>query len=240
MTNTISTKMIRYARTAGILYLIIIVTGLFSEMFVRGSLITQNDPLATINNIKANETLYRLGFISDLTMAICDVGVAYLFYILLKSVDKQLAALAMIFRLIQATIIAMNLIHYFAVIVLIKTGSTNIAQSVMYNLSLHKYGYLISGVFFGISCIVLGYLFKKSTNFPQWLGYLILLGGAGYLIDCFANFILPEYAPLTEILLLFTAVIAELSLCLLLLIKGVKRPPLSSLTNTNGLKKSNS
>lgn len=224
MTTATEKTTIKNARLTGLLYLIIIICGLFTEMFVRGTMVIQGDALTTVNNIKAGEGMFRLGFVSDLIMVIADIGVAVLFYILLKPVNKSLSILAAIFRLVQATIIAINLINHFAVILLINETNAELVQAqTMFYLDLHTYGYLISGVFFGLSCLVLGHLFSKSTLFPKILGYLIAIGGAAYLIDCFTNFLAPQYADITEIAVVFTAVIAELATCLWLLIKGVKR-----------------
>lgn len=224
MTTTIETTTIRNARLTGLLYLIIIFCGLFSEMFVRGAMIVPNDAAATVNNIKAGESLYRIGFVCDLIMVIADIGVALLFYILLKPVNKALAILAAIFRLVQGTIIAMNLLNHFAVLLLINNPDTAFVNTqTMFYIDMHMYGYLISGVFFGLSCLVLGRLFYKSHLFPNILAYMIAIGGAGYLIDCFTNFVVPQYAEVTELIVLATAVISEITVCLWLLIKGVKR-----------------
>ncbi|MCB9047769.1 MAG: DUF4386 family protein, partial [Chitinophagales bacterium] len=41
----------RYGHIAGILYLVIIISGLFSELFVRSALIIPGDATATAHNI---------------------------------------------------------------------------------------------------------------------------------------------------------------------------------------------
>jgi hypothetical protein len=55
------------ARLAGIIYLTMVITGLFAQ-FVRLELMVADDPAATADNITASETLFRLGFMSDLIM----------------------------------------------------------------------------------------------------------------------------------------------------------------------------
>jgi hypothetical protein len=52
-----------WARAAGVLYLIIIVFGLFGEMFVRSSLIAPGNAAATAGNNMASEGLFRAGFV---------------------------------------------------------------------------------------------------------------------------------------------------------------------------------
>jgi hypothetical protein len=217
------------ARTAGVLYLVIIISGLFSELFVRSGIIVPGDANATAGNIAANSFLFRIGFISDLIMVMSDVGVALLLYFVLKPVNKGLSMLAAFFRLAQATVLGINLLNFYLPLLLL--GDANYLSSFtneqLNSLSLlflnaHSYGYLISGVFFGISCVVLGHLIFKAGYFPKWLGILVVAAGISYLIDCVVNFLFPELASTSEILVMTVAVISELSLCLFLLIKGVK------------------
>lgn len=218
------------ARTAGVLYLVIILTGLFSELFVRSGIIIPGDAATTLSNIAENTMLFRIGFVSDLIMVMSDVGVALLFYLLLKHVNNGLSLLAAFFRLAQATVIGINLLNYFMPLLLVgKAGYLSSFSTEQINslgllfLNAHSYGYLISGVFFGISCIILGSLIHKSRIFPKWLGVLVVSAGISYLMDCLVNFLFPEFASTSEILVMTVAVVSELSLCLYLLINGVKR-----------------
>lgn len=229
MEKEISTRQLRsYARIAGGLYLIIIVSGLFSEMFVRSGTVVLDDIQRTAENIQAKETLFRVGFLSDLIMVMSDVGVALLFYLLFRHVNKGLSMLSAFFRLAQATVIGINLLNFFMPLLLLNNGgylqsfsAEQLDALSSLFLEAHTYGYLISGVFFGISCIILGLLIYRSEYFPRWLGVLVLSAGISYLIDCLTNFMAPGYAYLSEYLVISVAVISELSLCLFLLIRGI-------------------
>ena len=89
----------------------------------------------------------------------------------------------------------------------------------------HNYGFLIGLVFFGIHLFLISYLILKSGYIPKILGILLILSALGYLLDSFANFLLPNYADYQTIFLLLVAVpgiVGELSLTLWLLIKGTK------------------
>ncbi len=222
-------KMKRNAHVAGVLYLIIIFTGLFSEMVVRQEIIIPGNAVATAKNIEANMFLFRVGFISDLVMVVSDVTVALLFYLLLKPVNQGLSMLAAFFRLAQAAVIGINLLNYFMPLLILgdnayfRTFSSEQAGSlVLLFLNAHSYGYLISGIFFGVSCIILGYLFFNAEHFSKWLGVLVAAAGVSYLIDCIVNFLFPDFASASEMLVMSVAVVSELSLCLFLLIKGIK------------------
>lgn len=76
-------------------------------------------------------------------------------------------------------------------------------------------------MFFGVSCIALGYLILKSGFLPRVLGILMTIAGACYLINSMTLILFP---PLASILLLLPAFIAELSLALWLTAKGVNVP----------------
>jgi hypothetical protein len=63
----------RYARIGGVLYLAIIVLGIFGEVFVRGTLVVSGDATATANAIAASEPLWRAGIAGDLLMHVLDL-----------------------------------------------------------------------------------------------------------------------------------------------------------------------
>ncbi len=86
------------ARVAGGLWLTCIVMGIFG--FVAGSsVIVAGDAAATATNILANESLFRLGFASDLISGLSYVGVTALLYYLLKPAGRSLALIAAFFGL---------------------------------------------------------------------------------------------------------------------------------------------
>jgi hypothetical protein len=230
-----SASLRRIARTAGILYIVIIVSGLFSEMFVRSSLIVAGDAAATARNIANSQLLFRTGFASDLVMIICDIGIALAFYLLLKPVNNALALLAAFFRLVQASILGINMLNHFTALLLLDGtdylrlfDEGQINALVMLVLNMHAHGYLISGVFFSFSLAILGYLVVKSGYIPGIFGLLLLFAAFSYLVDSFSNFLAPGLAAATEWLVVVSAVIAELSFCLWLLTKGVRKSALKS------------
>ena len=59
---------------------------------------------------------------------------------------------------------------------------------------MHTIGFDIALVFFGFHCVVVGYLFFRSTFFPRILGAPLAIAGFGYLINSFASFVSPAFA----------------------------------------------
>lgn len=218
------------ARIAGFLYLIIIVCAGFSEGYVRSGLIVPGDATATANNIMNSEWLFRVGFVSDLIAFLCDAVVSILFYVLLKPVSKTLSMIAASLRLLAHPAIgSLNLLNHYAALQLLSGADYltifepgQLEVWALLFLDLHTYGYLIAGVFFGVHCLLLGYLLYKSDLFPGILGILLVIASLGYLTESFGTFLVPSHEEIYMWLVAITAGIAELSLCLWLLLKGIK------------------
>ncbi len=224
-----------YARIAAVLYLIIIGAGIAAQFFVRGSLIVPGDAAATAQAITASESLFRLGIAGDLVMIAADIALALVFYILFRPVSHALSLLAAFFRLVQAAILGINLLNLLLVLKLLGGadylavfGADQLAAQALLYAEAHGMGYSLGLVFFGLNCLVFGYLVIKSRYVPRILGFLLIFAGAGYLVDCFAGFLLPDtyaaYADVFALVVFLPAIVGELALCLWLLIKGVAVP----------------
>ena len=60
-----------YARLCGVLYLIVIVIGIFTELFVRNKLTVSGDATTTANNILASQLLWRSSIVGDVILLVC-------------------------------------------------------------------------------------------------------------------------------------------------------------------------
>ena len=197
------------ARVAGIGYLIIFVLGIFANFFIFGGLLVHGNAAATANNIMANGLLFRGGMVSWLIVLVCDIVIAWALYIFLKPVSKSLSLLAAWFRLVYATIFGITQLNLLFVLLLLNgtdylaVFDTNQLQALaMLFLNGHNLGFLIGLVFFGVHLLLISYLIFKSNYIPKILAILLLLSSLGYLIDSFANFLLPNYADYETIFLL--------------------------------------
>ena len=220
----------RYARLCGALYLYIIVAGIFAELFVRSWLIVSSDSTTTASNIVANETLFRIGFSGELLHIAFDVIVAVLLYALLKPVNRNIALLAAFMRLSCDLVLGVASISHFAALRLLggadylgSLQEDQLHSLALLALKLHGDGYAISLVFFGFACLSLGYLIFRSIYLPKTIGVLIVIAGACYLINSFSLFLAPTFAAKLFPPLFVPIFIAELSLTLWLLLKGVDK-----------------
>jgi len=217
-----------YARAGGVLYLIIIVAGIFGEMFVRSKLIVSGDAGATANNIMGSEMLWRIGIAGDLIMHVCDVPLTMIFYVLLRPVNRNLALLAAFFTLVQTSVVVANKMTLLTSLFLLGNAEYLNAfepgqrHALAYlSVKAHGYGFGVGLIFFGCNCLVLGFLIFRSGYLPKILGVLMQIAGVCYLVNSFALLLAPAFA---STLFLVPAFIGELSLCLWLLVKGVNVP----------------
>lgn len=210
------------ARICGIFYLLIFVVNVLPEFYIRGRLIIDSDAAATARNILAHESLFRLGGAAQLIVLTCDIAVALILRELLSPVSRSLSSFAAVFRLVFVSIMAVNSLNYFAPLVLLKAPffmtPFNPDQDALVIAFLRLYGvcYAIALVFFGFSCLLVGYLIFRSTFLPRMLGILMAFAGLAWL-----TFLWPPLANNLEPYVLLPGLIGEGSLTLWLLIVGV-------------------
>ncbi len=92
------------ARAGGVLYLIMIVVGIFDEAFVKGRIVVPGDATATAANLSLMESLWRFGIAGEMLMCMCTVVLALILYVLLRPVSRDLALLATFFGLIATAV----------------------------------------------------------------------------------------------------------------------------------------
>src|SRR5258706_10719685 len=61
----------------------------------------------------ANERLYRIGIANNIVTFAIDVVLIWALYVLLRPVNRNLALLAVFFRLVETTIACVAIIYYF-------------------------------------------------------------------------------------------------------------------------------
>ncbi len=220
------------AKIAGIGYLVIFVLGIVINFFVFGGLITKGDAETTVKNILANEILFRSGMAGWIVVLIIDIIIAWALYIFLKPVSKSLSLLTAWFRLIYIAIFGITQLTLLFVVVLLSGADylnvfnpAQVNALVLLFLEGHNYGFLISLIFFGVHLFFMSWLIFKSGYVPNYVGVFLMLAAFGYLIDSFANFLLPNYSDYQLVFMIIVAVpgiIGELVFTLWLMFKGTK------------------
>ena len=216
------------ARLAGVLYLVIVCAGVWSEAVVRSNIFVAGDAAETARRLTASADLYRLAFATDAAMVVSDVLLGLLLFWLLRPAGPLLAAMALAFRLTQAAILGMNLLtHSAALLVLTRaellTGFTSTQLDGLASLLMEAQaqGYDIGLVFFGVNCLLTGALLVRSPAFPSALGWLVGAAGPVYLIGSGLRFLWPAAAGAFAAAYL-VPLVAESAFCLWLLLRGVR------------------
>lgn len=220
-----------YARLGGVLYLVIIVAGGLGEVFVRDGLIVIGDATATAHGILAASSIWRMGIAGDLLQHLCDVGLALVLYVLLRPVHRNIPLLALLLDVVAMSVFVANKLNLLLPLFLLDDVKYLAAftpeqlQALSYvAIRAHAYGFGIGLIFFGGECIVLGWLIFHSGYLPKFLGLLMPIAGVCYMVNSFALILAPELAYAIFPAILLPCLVAELSLCLWLMIKGVSVP----------------
>lgn len=188
------------ARIAGFLYLLLVPLGILGILYIPTTLVVSGDIAATINNIRANESLFRLGIVSAIAAQLVNIFVVLYLYKLLKPVNKGMAQLMVIFLLLGVPIAFLNELTHLAVLLLLNGAdylavftTEQVQGMVAFFLDLHQYGIFIAQVFWGLWLFPMGYLVYKSGYLPRIIGILLMIGCFGYLMDSFIFFFVPDF-----------------------------------------------
>jgi hypothetical protein len=214
-----------------VFYLVVGITGGFSEGFVDPSLYVAGDAAATAGNVVANAGLMRIAVIAHLTDAVFFLLTAVTLYLLLKHVGKHAGRLMVIAVILAAGIISISAVFTFVALQVATDGSYVTAFGplganalVLLLLEIQHFAVFAAQVFFGLWLAPLGYLAYKSGLFPKALGIILIVATASYLADVVAAFLLPVLAEQIHIYLGIVPAVAEIWMVLYLLIVGVRSP----------------
>jgi len=211
------------ARLAGFAELFEGLTATFGQVIILGKLVIPGDATTTATNILGHQKLYWFGFALSLLGIFFHLIWAFLFYRMFKPVNKDLSLLAAYFILIACGIQAITCVFYIAPIFVLQGADTfsafnqNQLQAIAFILfKINGIAFDTYLVFFGIWCIVTGYLITKSTFMPKIIGRLVIISGLGWMV-----FIVPPFAHQIFPILAVASAIGELPLQFWLIIKGV-------------------
>lgn len=225
-----------YGRLAGILYLVIAFVGFFSIMYVPGEIIS-DEASETVRNLQANIPLFRWGIAADILTFSLEIVLTVLLYQIFRRVDATLATIAAYARGSMIVIMGINLLIYLTPMLMLENPGLQAvfepsdAQSlIQLFFDIHAAGILVWGIFFGIHLVFLGLLVKASSQHPTILGWLMLIGSFGYILEsinafCFgAN----ELIGLVAGVLLGIVVLGEVGFAIWLVVKGINMEPETS------------
>ena len=220
----------KQAHVAGILYLLASIAAVFAWIYVTGKLFVRDDATATANNIRAFETLFRLGIAAELLGSIIFIFVVLALYRLFKSVSEKQATTMALLLLISTPIALLAVVGEIAALIVAGGGSflSTFDQHQLDSLSylffrLHGQALIVAEIFWGLWLFPFGTLVIRSGFIPRFLGFLLLIAGMGYLIDSFTVLVLPTYKQVGNQIAMILE-LGELPIIFWLLIWGARMP----------------
>jgi hypothetical protein len=222
-------SLVRQARIAGLCYLLVIAGGLFAEGLARGSLVVAGDAAATARAIADNETLWRWGVAVHLLYLTPALVVNVIVSRLFSGPSPLLARLALVGAVAGVVVEAGSLVSLSLPLVLAEepgayAGIADAQRSALTYLAtrLFSVGFGFALVFFASFCVLIGVLIVRSRLVPRVLGVLMVVAGACYVVNTVAMILSPTLSKAVNPAILLPILVAELSLAVWLLVKGIR------------------
>ena len=224
--NMIQISARTYARAVGIFLILSAVGGWFGEIYVPSVMLT-GDAATTAAQLRLHEGLFRLGFAAYLVEAFSDIVLAWLLYVLLRPVHRDLALLSAFFGLVSMLVFAVTKLLYFAAPMFL-SGSRYLTAfppdqaDSLASLVLSLYAGLggVSMLFYGTAWIIRGYLTLMSGYLPRFLGALMIAAGLGFVAKTVTQVLVPDLSSNLLLALMFVNIVV---LAIWMLAKGVNR-----------------
>lgn len=220
------------ARLAGLLYLMVVITGAFSLMYVTGKLAVQGTAAETTANLLAHQSLARSDVAIGLISSLLFLFVALVLYQLLKDVDRPMAALMAILVVIQIPQSFVSQLLELSALELARGSGplSTIGQAQRDSLAvlfLHMNSkcVLLSELLWGLWLFPLGALVYRSGFIPRILGIWLLINGVAYVAQFGTDLFIPGFSG-TLVKIAFPAILGEVALMLWLLIVGIRPRPM--------------
>ena len=98
------------ARAAGVLCLVIFIVAPLAYLVARSSILVEDDPAATAQNLIDNERRFRLGLVAESVVFLVEIVLAALLYVILRPVSRTISLAAAFSRVAEAVAQAANLL----------------------------------------------------------------------------------------------------------------------------------
>lgn len=224
------TSIVKAARMAGLMFLCGLLIPALNWIFILSRFIVTESGISTAHNILANEFVFRIGIINEVITAVVIIILSIALYYILKPINKYLALLAFILKLVDAFLtLVLALGHLVALQILnslssmATTNQENVQGIVGQFLNIHVSLTSIQGMFLGLSMSIFLYLLFKSKYIPNALAVIGILSYVLIFIYDLLFFLLPTISsmPVVQIIGLGPNILFTLIIGSWLLIKGL-------------------
>ena len=218
----------RTARIAGLLYLVLAITGAYGILYVPSQLVVEGDLVKTVTNIRQHEFFLRSGILSNLIGQTTFLFIALSLYKLFENVSQSLCRMLLTLVTASVPISFFIIFNQLYALMLLNEGfmqhvePVQLQIMVMSFMKMYQYGNLVIGIFWGLWLIPFGILAFRSGFIPRIIGILLVAGGISYLVDACVFVLFPVLQSITSILVSVFSSVAELGALIWLLAVGAR------------------
>lgn len=221
------------ARTTGLLYLALGVTGMLGYLLVHSQIFEPDDATETLRRIVDREAFARVGLALEFGIVITQALVAVWFYRLFRAVDSFSAVCIAVFGLMNAAVGLISVAMTATAVSVATDGPAGASSGsvvsgdpagtvqLLFQVSANLWG--VGAIFFGLWLIPMGACVLATGSMPRALGWLLIGGGVGYVLSSFSRVLVPDAGAVTEVLTL-PASAGEFWMIGYLLIRGLGSP----------------
>jgi hypothetical protein len=220
------------ARVAALAYLIPVAFVVYATFGMRGRLLVAGDMAETVRRIAAAGPLFRLSVAFDLVYCIGVVVLLSALYVVLAPVNRHLALLATLLKLVYAVTAVLMALSLLTVGRLASDAAylqalkaEPLQALVRMNLAAPGEQYYVGLAFWALSSTVLGWLWLKSHYIPAALAGFGLVSSAWCVFCTFGYIINPAFSRAVNLWWFDTPMaLFDSTLSLWLLFKGLRAP----------------
>ncbi len=183
-------EMVATARTTGVWYLMLAISGVVGFLVLHPQIFVAGDLSKTAANLREHETLARMRLLLEFAIVVSQALAAVYFFKLFKDINPFASWALAAWGMMNACAIMISAIAMAGVINVANADLIASDTLIMIRLfdQLIKNAWGVGSLFFGLWLIPMGYIVVHSQRMPVWLGRILILGGAGYIVSAFLNY----------------------------------------------------
>jgi hypothetical protein len=228
--NTIDKSQRVAAKVAGILGLLAFVIVVVGNYALLSPLVVPGNAVETARNFSAHQTQVRLALTCFLCYGVCIVVLLSALYVILKPIDRTLALMGALFRLVFGLLWLLTTLNLLGALRIVGNApylqaleADHLQVLARLQISASFDNYYIGLPFFGVAATVCSYLWFKSGYVPRSLAAFGVIASGWCVICAFIFLIFPSFDEIVNAYWFDSPMaIFELILSIWLLAKGIR------------------
>jgi hypothetical protein len=160
-------------------------------LMLHGKIYVAGDISKTVANLTEHETLARLRLLMEFAIVVSQAVAAVYFFKLFKDINHFASWALAAWGMMNAGLIMISAIAMGGAINVVNSElalSDKLIMVQIFNQFITN-AWGMGSLFFGLWLIPMGYIVSSSQRMPIWLGRILMMGGVGYILSAFINYI---------------------------------------------------